>query len=162
MISSIVITPWVGRCLLLVILSFIYLLPQLQWSGQEWAAIPHQLYGSRGISNLWSPPSFLEDPKSSPSLWVLPYFPLPKKTLKHLFLYGLSKKHWCWGILSLFCTVLKAVSLASFSPCLCYRSELFICSACKFKHFYHISLLSLPLTHFSSIFISFQSRQLSH
>lgn len=96
------------------------------------------------------PASRSEDPKSSPSLWVLSYSPLPKKILKHLFLHRLRKKCWCWGILSLFCTALKAVSLTSFSSCPCYRSELFICSACNFKHFYHISLLSPPLARFSA------------
>lgn len=145
MTSSIVITPWVGRCLFLVVLSFVYLLPQLWWGGQEWTAIPTSCMALEAphIFNLL-PASRSEDPKSSPSLWVLSYSPLPKKILKHLFLHRLRKKCWCWGILSLFCTALKAVSLTSFSSCPCYRSELFICSACNFKHFYHISLLSPP------------------
>lgn len=123
--SNVVITPWVRRCLLLVVLS---LLGPLPWSGQEWTVIPTSCYGPRGISYTFS---LLPSPSlSSSRSWdiseplVAPLLTSSKEELKHLFSDGLSKRYWGLEIfLSVLHPVPKAVGLTSFSPCPCNRSK---------------------------------------
>ena len=124
--SSAIITPWVRRWLLLVVLS---LLGPLPWGGQEWTVIPSHWYRPRGISYTFCllPPPSLSSSRSwdTSEPMVTPLLPSSKEVLKHLFSDGLSKRHW--GLETFICVLhhdAKAVGFTSFSPCSCNRSKL--------------------------------------